>query len=594
MVHTPDIFTYGNVIQAEHIECEVKLEFQYNGIFGVCTVRARREINRLLSNDINNVYNVDTLRRISLNVGKRNLVLFLYENNRYDIFSGCLGTLHRCVRKRGTYDSIFQPFYGKGGWVVYGDTRNNLDRAVAARVANKRDNEEVLKFNHSKLSLFGRGVARVRLSVFTKIKRRLHNILATLGDDLVERARFAEKKCAKRRLKIQALVDVLNAADTGLFVTYIRGKLKLYEKAKPGKNPRLIGDYTTPGSILAGYLCEYAKSAFIGCDDAYSEHGFNVCGMYSEFVKSTDADTLRRVGEMLASDNRNQHFHHSDDSLLKIDGKLYELDISSCDSSNGSPIFDIILWLFEGTQYYDVIDRCVSQCKLPLKLRDPCNFISSVKLQTIRPFEFSGSTLTTLLNEIASTMIGIQISYDKSMTPDAVIQSAIAVGYNVTLVPRENMSQATLLKNSWWNGESFLNLGAILRSFGTFSGDLPGSAKVPLSIRCEDFCSSLVVAYKHCGSTSVYKALARRYVYHTGYYDSVVIDKLSYSYDNSIKRGDVDDAALIARYGVSQPEIDELCHYIVSRDMFQHISLPIIDKIYEVDYGLKYQRHRAA
>jgi len=594
MVHTPDIFTFGSIVQAEHIECQVKLNFSYNGIFGLCPVGARRKIDSLLSNNVDNVNDVTCMRRILRCVSKRHFVLYLYELNRYDVFSGCLGMLYRCVRKRGTYDSVFQPFFGKGGWVVYGDTRNNLDRAVAARVANKRDNEEVLKINHSKLSLFGRGVARVRLSVFTKIKRRLHNLLAVLGDDLYERARFAEKKCAKRKLKLRALIDVLNSAETGLFVTMICGKLKLYEKAKPGKNPRLVGDYTTPGSLLAGYLCEYAKSAFIGCDDAYSQFGFNVCGMYSEFVKSTDADTLRRIGEMLVSDNRNLHFHHSDDSLLKIDGKLYELDISSCDSSNGSPIFDIVLWLFEGTQFHDVMRRCVAQCELPLKLRDPFNFISSVKLQTIRPFEFSGSTLTTLLNEIASTLIGLQISYDKSVTCEQVIQSAIAVGYNVTLVPRDNMAQATLLKNSWWDGESFLNLGAMLRSFGTFSGDLPGSSKIPLEIRCEDFCGSLVVAYKHCGSTSVYKALARRYVYHTGYYDDVVCDKLSYSYDSSIKRGDIGDAALIARYGVTQSEIDELCYHIVNRKMFQHLSLPIIDKIYEVDYGLKYERYHAA
>jgi len=586
MLYTPDTFTFQSVLQIEHIECEVPFLFQYNGIFGHVSVRAKEYICKNIR-VIDDLINVDTLKKILCNVSVREFWLFLFDNNVYNVNSRFLRGVYREVRKRGTYDTVFQPFYGKGGWVVYGDTRNNLERAIAARVANKRDNEERLLFNHSKVSLFGRGVCRVRHSVFSRIRMNLRIKLRDLSDDLFERQKFTHLPSAKRRIKLLALIDVINSSDYSLFVTHIRGKLKLYEKAKPGKNPRLIGDYTTPGSLLAGYLCEIAKSAFVGCHDSYSEYGFDVCGMYSEFVKSTDSVTLDRVGNMLMTDNRNMHFHHSDDSLFKLDGKLYELDISSCDSSNGQPIFDIVSWLFDDTQYKDVIDRCIKQCSLCLKVRDPCNNLNSVKLRGIRPFEYSGSTLTTLLNEVASTLIGIQISYDKSSNSCDVINSAMSVGYNVTLVLRDNMSQATLLKNSWDGNRSFLNLGAILRSFGTFSGDLPGSSKIPLDIRCEDFCASLVLAYKHSGITSVYKALARRYCYHTGYYDDVVKKVMSYSYNSEFARGEISDDALIDRYDVTQSQIDELNYYIVNRPMFQLISLPIIDRIYFVDYGLK-------
>jgi hypothetical protein len=586
MLHTPDTFTFSSVYQIEHIECDVPFVFKYNGIFGHVSIRAKNNVNSIINN-IDDLSNVVVLKRVLSVVSVKEFWLYLFEHDVYNVNSRYLGGVYREVRKRGTYDTIFQPFFGKGGWVVYGETRNNLERALAARVANKRDNEDKLLFNHSRLTLFGRGVCRVRHSIFSCIRRHLHKKLNDISDDISERVKFAQLPSAKRRIKLLALIDVINSSEYSLFVTHIRGKLKLYEKAKPGKNPRLIGDYTTPGSLLAGYLCEIAKSAFVGCQDGYSQHGFDVCGMYSEFVKSTDSATLDRVGDMLVNDTRNMHFHHSDDSLLKLDGKLYELDISSCDSSNGQPIFDIVSWLFEGTQYKDIIERCIGQCSLGLKVRDPCNYSNSVKLQGIRPFEYSGSTLTTLLNEIASTLIGIQISFDKSNTSEQVINSAMSVGYNVSLVLRDNMSQATLLKNSWDGTRSFLNLGAILRSFGTFSGDLPGSSKIPLDIRCEDFCASLVIAYKHSGLTSVYKALARRYCYHTGYYDDVVKHNLSYSYNSEFARGDISDKAIIDRYCVTQSQIDELNYYITFRPMFQVLSLPIIDKIYFVDYGLK-------
>lgn len=588
MANTPDTYHFGEVVQVQHVDCRVPFDYEYNGVFG----RPSQQQEYVLQQyDFNTISAEDLVSLLSRpGISKSSITQWYMEHYGYNVFTGLWDKLYPSINKRYLYDSHFYTMYGKGNWLVYGDSGNNLERALT-RITKVRDNEVVLSNNQSTLgnlntiSRFmrngfrGRGRNRLLYSVLGKIKTRVQQRLTLLSDEFVERFDHAHKEHQKKRLRIESLNKLLETAECGLYVQEIKGKLKLYEKAKPGKNPRLIGDYTCPGSLLGGFLAEYAKECF--------EEEISLLGFKTKYISSIEPEVLDRLGSDLLRDPINQFYFFSDDSVLKYDGRYYEIDISSCDISNSTAIFEILVGLFAGTQFECVVRRCVQQCQLAAKLTSPENRHNKIRLQGIRAIEYSGSVLTTLLNNIASLLIGLSIHFDGASD---IAASANAIGYNVTQIERNSLEELTFLKHSWfYDGDSdprsFLNVGAILRSFGTFTGDLPGPSKRNIVLRCEDFLSTVVSGYRHAGESSVLKALQKRFPFRnsTGYYDKFIENK-HFSFG---KRGLIPDLALIRRYGVSQSDIDHFCDLITNGKMFTHFSCRFIDAVYSVDYGLR-------
>lgn len=582
MRNTPDLYDYGTIIKAEHTECTVPLEFRYNGVYGYPKEDIVEYWNLLQPMSFAEMTDVILLDMIRL-FGKREVALLALSVNEYRLFTVVFSKIYSPIVTSKGYDSYFAPFYGKGNWLVYGNSRNNLERAIT-RLTNCRMNEEQLERNHNSLSIDqimrgGRRRWRVFHSVLLNLRSRVHARLNMLDHSLIERVKHAFAPHQKKRIRVQALKELIDRSDTGLFMTSVRGKLKLFEKAKANKQPRLIGDYTCPGSLLGGFLAEVTKECF--------EPDVELDNFTTKYVSSIEPSVLDSLGEKLKLDNKDQFYFFSDDSILKMNGSLYEIDISSCDISNRSPIFGILLWLYSGTQFHELAAQTIAQCETPVKLTDPQNKHNKITLQGVRPIEYSGSVLTTLLNNIASLCIGLSIYVNRCNTVDEVIRAAIAIGYNITCSLKHNFEQLTFLKHSWYDDQSghlrsFLNLGAILRSFGTFTGDLPGSKKDSIELRCQDFCASVIKGYVHSGTTSILSSLQQKYTYHTGKYDRFV-DNKHYSIG---KRGSIPDVALIRRYGCTHPQIDMLNLLIKKRAMFQHISCEMLDIIYRVDYGL--------
>jgi hypothetical protein len=587
MRSTQDQLEFADVLRVYHVDCNVSLNtdktsYRYNGVYGYVTDSQEFTLSTFPNVD---AWSVDDVKSALSHprLSKRAVSLWFLQHNRYQLFTQLYSKLYSSITHHETYDSFLFPFYGRGGWVVYGDTRNNLERAMT-RITNQRDDEAILRESMFRLgNYFEKNTRRRKYrlihSIFTRLQTRLHKRLALLDHELVERVTHSSKPHPKRKLRLQELKKLIDNSETGLFMTNVKGKLKLYEKAKPGKQPRLIGDYTCPGSLLAGFLAEIAKEVF--------EDPLHLNGFTSQYVSTIEPEVLDEIAKRLLNDTKDQHYFFSDDAIFKINGKFYELDIKSCDISNDSPIFKILLFLFEGTQFYELIRRAVKQCETSLVLRDPENRHNSIRLSGTRPIEYSGSVLTTLLNNIASLIIGLSIHFNRASTREDVMAAARAVGYNVTLEERDCLEKLTFLKHSWsydgsYEPRSFLNLGAILRSFGTYTGDLPGRNNRNISTRVNDFLGTVVSGYCHSGETRVLMALQKRFRFKTGYYDQFVDNK----HFSKSRRGFIPDVSICKRYDCSTVEIDELCRLIIETPLFTHMHCTILDKIFAVDYGL--------
>jgi len=509
------------------------------------------------------------------NVTKRKAAIYMLSLGDYRVTQTLsFGSKLKVVN---TYDTYFGPtFFGK--WLTYRPSATNLDKALTRITGCRGDyaSEKILRNNLHKTLNGKRRFSRVVHSVFNGIRSDLTKALTSLSDSITEMLKYSQMPHPKKGIRRVAMQKLLATAklDT-LFTEQIKGKLKLYEKAKPGKYPRLIGDYSTEGSLLAGFLCDILKQNF-------STRTFG--GMTFEYVKSADASVMDRIGYDLINNSSDQMYYFSDDTLFKLNGKYYEMDISKCDVSNTMDLFYYMLSLFDDhPESHEIIRRAIAQCKLPLVLRNPEDQ-GTVVLNPDYPIEFSGTTLTTALNNVASLLIGLRCKYDNARSVADIIRCAFAVGYEVTCTERQNLPSCQFLKHSWScepgrAPQSFLNLGAMLRSFGSCRGDLPGHGDI--RERAYRWNSAVVLGYKHSGGNPILSALLETY-------DSKkpfkVPDEVLKHFSET-KRSDIPLSAYCARYCCQDYEILRIAT-MIREHPYALYNLPIIHKIYNVDYGL--------
>jgi hypothetical protein len=388
----------------------------------------------------------------------------------------------------------------------------------------------------------------------------------------------------------------------GLYTEKVQGKLKLWERARHGKYPRLIGDFSTPGSLLGGYLCDILKKSF---PDATQEGFRDNSDFHLEFVHDISPESLDLVGERLRSDPRNQYYFFSDDNLCKINGKVYEMDISSCDASQTRAIFDCVIDAFaDYPQFQKYIRRNVRQCTLPIHLRCArrtgvrVHKQHKVKLRPRTPIESSGTTLTTALNNFASMAIALHLQATTPRDVTGVEFRAAQVGYKVTVAERYSLETVQFLKHSFYfDGErthSFLNLGPVLRSFGTCRGDLPGNG--PIAHRADAWNAAVAKGYIHSGLDDLLAALtscrhsARTAPLQPRAYreiDTRVMRELGHHFSKS-KRNRVPTESLCERYSAIPSEFDDLYDLLRTADLSDGsaiVNLPLVKRIFLRDYG---------
>lgn len=384
----------------------------------------------------------------------------------------------------GTYRTVFGPSVGHNG-IIYGNTDHNFGYAMR-RLTGSR--EPGIPGWHDQLFYQQTHFIRHH-QPFYKMLSKLYSTYfeGYLGAEWESRYHHADPH-AKRALRIMAHKELeengFYCDDSSSWLKSALWKMKKNEYAKPGKKPRSIGDLGVMASLLGFRLTNFLKTA-------QASEVVEINGGELVFCKSPDPFELERhFQNLLSPRGRFYYLYFSDDACLAIrddDGVVhrYNLDISSCDSSHGPAIFDTLINMMPEGLPRDDMKRLITQCESPLRVVSQSNPANKLKLKPTRPMLYSGSTITTAINNLANLSIGLAISecdfkHIPGIENPILVEAAEKAGYIITgCTPLEHFEDVQFLKNSpvldtdnQWR--PMLNYGVFARASGTCDGDLPG------------------------------------------------------------------------------------------------------------------------
>jgi len=450
--------------------------------------------------------------------------------------------------------------------------------------------------------LFHRQVEIFNLPFWREIERITKERVQLLSLDLLRfdeenRIRSGEPH-PKRALRVRAFAEL---EETGCVAhaksTYMCSDVKLNFKqgewARPGLNRwgRIVCDLSTRASLRAPWLPGIIK-------DAMSDGYVVGCGRL-DFVQSPDRNILRKhFSDMLTA---NKFIFFSDDSSLSLqtsEGPMFfNMDISACDSSQGPAVFQQLAHLIPDLFVNDMI-ALINQCKQSCSLGKKNRGVPAMKFKPVWYYEYSGTTLTTVLNNIANLSIGGQVlsNYTPRSKCDTItyIESVLAVcGWSCKLLMCECFEDLQFLKSSpcyTVDGvvDCVLNLGVILRTLGQCKDDLPGRGD--LESRAFNFNRSIISGMVHCGNHSLLNLLRRKFPRYAEKYGCVGDAEKHLTWLVANYSGcDVGlscDVSLCKRYRISP---SEWSLFLTEMDIAGYgdvVSSTAASKILAIDYGI--------
>lgn len=483
---------------------------------------------------------------------------------------------------------------GKHNFIVYDCSLHNINMALL-RITGKRPGERTLRENNEILnpSEKNRGFKRFLESGFRQMKK---NVEASLSlycefeklERLIETA--TDKTHPKYKIRVQALEELLatrEAFNNSHWCRQIDGKLKIPEFAKPGKKPRLLGDYSTKGSLLGCFVVPMIKAGMAV--------PVVINGQKFQYCYSTEPQYVDTIVSDLDRDGNDHFIYFSDDMIAKVNGEVFNIDISSCDQSNDTPVFNRLRWLVDGNKGgRGLITECIKQCLRPYKIRNPLVPREVVSAKPRRPIEFSGTVLTTLLNNIASFAIAMSIQYGRRRGRD-IDQAAHAVGYIVTKDACRCPEDMQFLKLSFERDDvgslrSWVNIGCLIRAIGSSWGDVPyKKSRETLVDALKSRARGVAMGFKHSGLELVLKPLLGSKLCTpsklTPAYDLALRERQWKSSMSETQRKAVSVEALQARYRVGSDLIVDWLSMIGKADIGVFLSHPVVDAVYRRDYG---------
>lgn len=335
---------------------------------------------------------------------------------------------------------------------------------------------------------------------------------------------YVHRPHPKRLIRIRAYEQL---RDQGLLEDYeaycicVTFKLKIPEFAKPGKYPRVIGDFGPAGCLLGGFLLEYAKKAFI--------EPIEVNGVTLVFVPCPSTPALIRVFRDLAYGSKTVLYLFSDDFCFAFTlpgGRrvMANGDISKCDCSVGDPLFAIAKEVLSSEGMEELAAAVIAQCRKPCILRDR-DFRKIIKVQPLHHTLSSGTVLTTFLDNMATSLIGLAMnSVLDTLTDDSSNEEIQAVletgasfaGFIVTFEICSSYHNLQFLKHSPCMAEDgllypVLNMGVVLRTLGQKDGHFPHKSYSDFERRAEQFNSGVVKGFCHMGNHSFHTVLRNRF-----------------------------------------------------------------------------------
>lgn len=411
----------------------------------------------------------------------------------------------------------------------------------------------------------------------------------------------------KRRQRIRGIHEIIqnNIFGDETFTKKVIMNVKRDEFAKPGKLPRAIYDLSVIGSILGSYVIAILKER-MSTFNMYGENEHRgVPDHEFQFIKSPDKDALREVFNKLESPKCTYFPFFSDDSCISIrcaDGVFRaNLDISSCDASNGAEVFNFLdNAVKRDRRAHKYVKGCIKQCTIPITLKSKSNPRDKIKLKPKGPKLYTGSVLTTIINNIANLSIYTAFCdvYSPNMSvkdcENALHQSAEMAGYMITLADCSDcFEDLQFLKHSpvrcpsGW--EPVLNLGVILRILGNCRGDLPGRTTESLDLRSFKYNSSMVASLKHAGDYPFLQKLRAHFTRPFTEMRDVKHIKENFliaSVTSTSLSKPLSDEAVMKRYRVPGWGLEELAELLVSATYGVSICTVASQAILQTDYGL--------
>jgi hypothetical protein len=417
----------------------------------------------------------------------------------------------------------------------------------------------------------------------------------------------------KRALRLRAYLDSVQDGTHWQHV-WMRvgkmGKLVLYkakkdEVAKPNKYLRAIGDLGVFASLEGAWLSKMMK-------DCIDQKPFHYAGGTLTFIQKPTPSVLDGVfADLIDPKGRFAFYFHSDDSCVGIrcNGEIYRynLDISGCDASHSKHMFSLLETL-AGPHRADM-KRLVDQCRLPFEVRSAGNRRHRVIFGTKdgSPRLYSGSTITTCLNNGSNELIGMAIgdtplptgrllfstpfgtlNYGRLHVESAILAAIHLTGYVCTLEYCALPEDLQFLKNSpiaCTDGErhAMLNLGVLLRASGTCRQDLPGRGD--LRTRGKKFQAALLHGFYPTSDCSLIRMMKHAAGPHDTAFDKYVLADTNYKTVNTEIHTYLDES-VYRRYRLTVQEIGQVEEFAQS-DYGYFCANPGLSAILRRDYGLQ-------
>lgn len=466
------------------------------------------------------------------------------------------------------------------------------------------------------------------------------DMLTTLYAPHIQYFKGTEEECSdhvgdphdKRILRLKCWGELNDDGDRFgyVWVKHVLYKFKKDEIAKFDKEGRMIGDLGIAASLQGFVLTSLLKKAM-------AESPIFVFGGRLQFCSSprqSDLDNVFRT--LLRPVYKFEMFYYSDDSCFSFTHHnitySYNLDISKCDSSHRHKMFDALKALCSSnSEALACMSVLVAQLELPIKIRS-VGHEKGVKGPTVcgtfdGPTLYSGSTVTTVINNLANIFIGYLLGEAISKLEDRpyTVEELASIftlcveksGYIITGLSADEICQRPVdlqfLKHSPAMSTAGIyralkNFGVLLRASGSCKTDLPVDRQLTITQRARAFQRGLIHGTYPRTSCSILTTMLQATSGPEANASFLRLASLQLSYfsqerENERQKGEprtnpnipLDDEviefapeAILERYCLDEEEVAAF-NVFITTSTGQHTAHSFVTKILGKDYSLSTQ-----
>jgi hypothetical protein len=350
--------------------------------------------------------------------------------------------------------------------------------------------------------------------------------------------------------------------------------------------------------MLAQFLAYlFKQEILVGIIRIDADNILEVKCQYSDTQERYSADRMFGEASSLPNNTIKLYFFSDDGFIVSnINGifKILETDFSMMDSTNGLPVFAALYHLSKISGFEIGAARLIEQCARSTIVYNPDSSSRDreyVELQPETFMEYSGSKLTSVLNDIAEVGFISSIYEEMAAMEAPVLSSSLIMGaaekygWKVTVSEKHSFNSSTFLKRAYNGTVSWLVYGAVLRSLGKVDG-------IP---RPEQF-GVQPKEFKNMSNAALFERLLLQTAlglvneptsplvcalrYRVG-----IIKEFPSSFE--VEYVDLND-----RYGTETYEWLGLVDAIINVQLGAVCTLPVLEKVFGIDYGTEVQIDR--